>query len=408
VRLKPSSFSSANLLIVLAVLSLTPAAWAKPQFKVLASIPGGLYGGLTLGPNGNLYGTTSGGGDYGYGSIFEMTRNAKGEWSVITLHSFDGSDGSSPDADLVFGATGSLYGTAPDGGTYDHGTIFALDPSFGGWNFSVLYNFCRQYHCPDGGGPFGGLIVNKAGVLYGTTVSGGAYGGVVYGLSHDSDGWNERVLYNFGSGSHDGSDPLDTLTVNKSGDLYGTTFYGGAYGYGTVFRVTHASGDSWKERLLYSFCPGGFPCIDGMHPYAGVIFDNSGNLYGTTTQGGHNSCGETHCGTVFKLTRSQGRWKETVLYEFPNPETGSVPTGGVVRDKAGNLYGATVAGGVGNCPGGCGVAYKLASRPHGNWKYTVLHKFTGGDGWQPLGGLIFDSEGDLYGTAYSRAFEIMP
>jgi uncharacterized repeat protein (TIGR03803 family) len=200
------------------------------------------------------------------------------------------------------------------------------------------------------------------------------------------------------------------LILDNAGNLYGTTFYGGAYGVGSVFRLKRASGGGWKERVLYSFCSAGFPlCKDGLRPYAGVVFDQSGSLYGTTTQGGGNTCGETTCGTVFKLTLTRsGHWKHTVLYAFPNPGNGSFPTGGVIIDKAGNLYGATVAGGIGGCSGGCGVAYQLTPGANGNWKYTVLHKFTGGDGAQPLGGLILDENGNLYGTAYSVVFEITP
>jgi uncharacterized repeat protein (TIGR03803 family) len=161
--------------------------------------------------------------------------------------------------------------------------------------------------------------------------------------------------------------------------------------------------------VLYSFCSAGFPCKDGVGAYAGVVFDGSGDLYGTTTEGGGNTCGETTCGTIFELVPSpSGGWKHKVLYAFPNPGDGSFPTGGVIIDKAGNLYGATVAGGIGGCSGGCGVVYKLALSANGKWTYTVLHKFDGSDGGQPLGGLIFDKKADVYGTAYDVVFKITP
>jgi len=389
---------------------LTPGAWAKPKYKVLALIPGGLWSGLTFDSEGNLYGATSGGGDYGYGSVFEMTRDSKGQWTVTTLHSFDfRNDGESPNGGLIFDAAGNLYGTTPNGGAYDGGTVFELSPGSSGWTFSMLYAFCKQYGCPDGGGPSAGLVQDRNGNLLGTG-AGGLYDlGVVYELTPGSSGWTYSILYNFGSRPRDGSDPLDMPIFDKAGNLYGTTNGGGAYGGGTVFMLAHTPSDAWKERILYSFCPAGFPCNDGLAPYAGVILDDRGNLYGTTTQGGYNTCGETHCGTAFKLaSRAGGQWVHSILYDFPKPENGSFPTGGVVRDKAGNLYGATVAGGIGYCSGGCGVAYKLEPRAHRVWKYNVLHRFTGGDGWQPLGGLIFDNKGNLYGTAYSVVYEITP
>lgn len=226
-------------------------------------------------------------------------------------------------------------------------------------------------------------------------------------MTPGSGGWDETILHSFNYA--DGASPYAALIFDKAGNLYGTTFRGGAYGAGSVFKLRRATDGPWKERVLYSFCSAGFPCKDGLRPYAGVVLDGSGNLYGTTEQGGGNTCGETHCGTVYKLTPTRGGgWRHTVLYAFPNPGNGSFPTGGVIIDKAGNLYGATVAGGIGGCSGGCGVAYKLAPEADGKWKYTVLHRFDGSDGAQPLGGLIFDGEGNLYGTAYSVVFEITP
>jgi len=399
------------LTLTTALTMLAPSVSAKPKFKVLARVSGGLYWGLTFDSKRNLYGTTIGGGAYSDGSVFQLTRSPDGKWSQNVLHDFNcATDGCAPNGSLIFDAKGRLYGAASEWGAgYGGGTIFELTSSgTGGWDFSVLYSFCAVYGCPDGAGP-NGVVLDNGGSLYGTAASGGLYDmGTVFELTAGSAGWTQSVLHSFGSQS-DGSDPLDALAFDKAGNLLGTTFRGGAYGYGTVFRLKNATANSWKEWILYSFCPGGFPCNDGMHPYAGVVFDGSGNIYGTTTQGGHNICGETHCGTVFKLTPNQnGHWKETVLYEFPDPANGSFPTGGVVRDKAGNLYGATVAGGIGPCTGGCGVAYKLEPRAHGKWKYNVLHKFTQGDGWQPLGGLIFNGKGNLYGTAYSTVFEITP
>ena len=258
------------------------------------------------------------------------------------------------------------------------------------------------------------MILDASGDLYGTTGGGGEYGGgTVFKLTPDSgwEEWEESLLYSFCSEAscRDGQTPIAGLIRDEAGNFYGTTFRGGAYGGGTVFKLRRAGDGLWRERVLYSFCASGFPCEDGLRVYAGVVFDGSWNLYGTTEQGGGNTCGETHCGTVFKLTPTEsGHWKCTLLYAFPNPRDGSFPTGGVIIDKAGNLYGATVAGGIGGCSGGCGVAYKLSPSANGKWKYTVLHKFDGSDGAQPLGGLIFDGKGNVYGTAYSVVFEITP
>ncbi len=275
---------------------------------------------------------------------------------TVSASSITAQMGAGPDSGVILDASGNLYGTTGGGGEYDGGTVFELTPGSGVWGENLLYSFCSEASCRDGQTPIAGVIRDKA------------------------------------------------------GNFYGTTFVGGAYGGGTVFKLRRAADGLWKERVLYSFCAAGFPqCKDGVRPYAGVVFDGLGNLYGTTGQGGGNTCGETTCGTIFELVPSpSGGWKHKVLYAFPNPGTGSFPTGGVIIDKAGNLYGATVAGGIGGCSGGCGVAYKLAPLADGKWKYTVLHKFDGSDGGQPLGGLVFDGKGDLYGTAYDVVYEITP
>jgi len=395
-----------SLTMVALAIALMSTAWAQPKFKILATVPGGLFAGLTFDANSNLYGTTGGGGDHNDGTIFQLTPGTHG-WTLTTLHSFDGYDGGSPSGGLIFDAAGNMYGTSPVGGTgYDGGTVFEMTLGSGGWTFNVLYDFCLQYHCPDGGAPTP-VVLDSAGRLYGAMAAGDVYGrGGAFELTPGADGWSENVLYSFGARQNDGNTPYAAPIFDKVGNLYGTTLWGGAYGVGSVFVLKRAAGGKWRERLLYNFCTAGFPeCEDGMRPYAGVVFDGSGNLYGTTEQGGGNTCGETTCGTIFKLTPTRsGGWKHTVLYAFPVASEGSFPTGGVIVDKAGNLYGATVGGGI----GGFGVVYKLARQAGGKWKYTVLHKFDGSDGGQPLGGLIFDKKGNLYGTAYNVAFEITP
>jgi uncharacterized repeat protein (TIGR03803 family) len=394
------------LTTVALAIALMSAAWARPKFKILATVPGGLFTGLTFDAKGNLYGVTGGGGDHNAGTIFELTPGGQG-WTLTTLHSFDGYDGGSPNGGLIFDAAGNLYGTAPIGGTgYDGGTFFEMTHGSGGWTFNVLYDFCLRYHCPHGGYP-SGLVMDRLGNVYGTAAAGGSYSeGIVFELTPGSGNWNETVLRSFNG--TDGSSAYAGLIFDKAGNLYGTTSRGGAYGEGLVFKLRHVSGEGWKEQVLHSFCSAGFPCNDGLDVYDGVVFDGSGNLYGTTNQGGSSRCGETHCGTVFKLTLTRsGHWKHTVLYDFPNPTNGSNPTSGVIFDKAGSIYG-TAGGGSGSCSGGCGVVYKLSPGAGGKWKYTVLHKFTGQDGGYPGGSVVLDGKGNLYGTAYNVAFEISP
>jgi len=407
-RLRLPSFSSANLLIVLAVLSLMPGAWAKPRFKWLAVIPGGLWSGLTFDSKGNLYGVTNAGGEYGYGSIFEVSRSSKGKWMATTLYSFNGDDGGLPEGPLIFGAKGNLYGVTSGGGAYRSGTVFELTSGSGSWTLVVLYSFCEQYGCPDGRSPVAGLVQDRDGNLFGTA-GGGTYDlGVLFEMTRGSGGWTENVLYNFGSRSHDATASYAPLIFGRTGALYGTSWGGGLYGPGTVFRFRRGS-DDWEERLLYSFCPKGFPCTDGAHPGATPVFDTAGNLYGTTSEGGGTCDGDIPCGTIFELRPGRGgRWAESVLYGFSKPERGFWPATGLVFDAIGNLYGTTAAGGTGSCDDGCGVVYKLSPTAHGNWKYSVLYDFRSPSESPPDGRLIIDSKGNLYGTAFSIVYEITP
>ena len=403
-RRKRFSFLVRQSLTVVAVAAvLISTGWAKPKFKILRGVPGGLFGGLTFDAKGNLYGVTGGGGDHNDGTIFQLKPGAHG-WILTTLHSFDGYDGGSPNGGLIFDSVGNVYGTSPAGGIYGGGNVFEMTPGSGGWTFEVLYDFCLQYHCPDGGGPKAGLIIGDGGNLYGTTAGGGSSGeGVVFELTSGPEWWHERVLYNF-DGNKGGIQPYAPLSFDPARrNLFGTTVAGGAYESGTVFKLTRASSDGWRERLLHSFHG-----YDGQGPRDGVIFDRSRNLYGTT-RGGGAVCGGEFCGTIFKLARSPaGGWKETVLYGFLQPANGFYPSSGVVFDNAGNLYGTTAHGGIGICDNGCGVAYKMSPGANGKWKYTVLHKFSGTSGGLPPGDLALDRKGNLYGTAYNVVYEIIP
>jgi uncharacterized repeat protein (TIGR03803 family) len=400
------------------VLGLVPCAWGATKYEVLHAFGhgedgAGVWDSVTLDGRGNVYGTTSGGGGtgcngQGCGTVFELTPERNGKWRHRLLYAFNGKpDASGAFGGVVFDANGNLYGTTKYGGTYDYGTVFELTPSADGWMENVL----RSFEGNDGFEPWAGVVIDHFGNLYGTSPG----GELVYELSYTSDQWTEVILHHF-TRRHDGGGPFAGLILDAAGNLYGTTEGGGAYDAGTVYELKHTTG-GWKERILYSFCPTGFPCRGGADPRLGALaMDPSGNLYGTTIVGGNTSgCGgDASCGVVYKLTRDRrGRWRETVLYNFRPGGTGHGPGAGVVRDQAGNLYGTTIYGGSSQC--GCGVVFKLALQTSGKWKYTVLHTFLGSDGAQPDANLILDKRGNLYGTAATGGasgagvvFEITP
>ena len=262
----------------------------------------------------------------------------------------------------------------------------------GAWaqsKYRTLYAFTGGM---DGGSPAAGPILDQAGNLYGTTVVGGAHSvGTVFELTPKAGGsWTKKVLLNFNL--KNGALPLGGLIFDASGNLYGTTYGGGTHDFGTVYELTPLNG-RWTERVLYSFVPGRDG--GGFKPSAGLIFDSSGNLYGTTTSGGASLSG-----TVFRLTPSSGgAWTENVLYQFTGGADGGYPVGGVILDAEGNLYGMTEYGGSGCYLPGCGVVFELTPNADGSWKENVLHTFTGGaDGALPLASLVMDTAGNLYGT----------
>jgi uncharacterized repeat protein (TIGR03803 family) len=332
----------ATVAIFTVILFMTSTG-AAAQEKVLYNFLGvnGTYpmAGLTFDAAGNLYGTTFGGGTSDAGTVFELTPAAGGTWTEKVLHNFShGSDGGKPAAGLIFDGAGNLYGTTFGGGTSDAGTVFELTPAAGGtWTETVLHNFGSG---TDGVYPQSGLIFDAAGNLYGTTFGGGTYGGgTVFELTPAAGGtWTEQVLHNFqiGTGA-DGHGPYAGLTFDATGNLYGTTNEGGTYGVGTVFKLTPAAGGTWTETVLHNFGSG----TDGFNPAAGLIFDGAGNLYGTTYNGGTPGYG-----TLFELTPAAGgTWTEQVLHNFGSGTDGTNPVAGLIFDATGNLYGTTTAGG---------------------------------------------------------------
>jgi len=387
-------------LTLFAIMGISDAR-AGDTFKVLHEFGLGNDGwtpesGLVLDNAGNLYGTTTAGGtgcssNPGCGIVFELTPNANGSWTEGILHNFTGTDGAHPYAAPVFDSRGNLYGTTHGDGVNNQGTVFELSAdSSGTWNALLLHSFTGGW---DGAYPYGGVSLDSSGRVYGTTSSAGTYNdGVTFNVTGQAIG-GEIVLHTFAGGS-DGIGPTSTLISDASGNLYGTTYSGGSNGAGTIFKVSpnrHSPG--WAQTLLYTFRTTQFGSgVDGANPYAGLVLDASGNLYGTTLFGG--SAGG---GTVFKVSpNADGSWTESIIYAFQGALDGNTPYGSLVFDAAGNLYGTTAGGG----PRGYGTVFKLTPSLSGQWTETILYGFSGGvDGGWPGGGVILDKAGNLYGTA---------
>jgi uncharacterized repeat protein (TIGR03803 family) len=413
---------SIGLRAALAIFALTVSltnTWAASE-KMLHYFGSGTdgtypYAGM-ISDGVNFYGTTSSGGSFNVGAVFELSPNGSGGWTEKKLHNFynNGLDGVGPSAGLVMDAEGNLYGTTYAGGDYGAGTAFKLTPNgSGGWTETKIRNFYNNG--VDGAYPKGGLVFDTAGNLYGTTYFGGTHGvGMVFELTPPAHGetWKETILHYFNDNGTDGWGPSAGLIFDAAGNLYGTTAYGGAYKSGTVFELTPKTSGGWNEKVLHSFS---YSSADGGVPLAGLIFDTAGNLYGTTLQGGNHGGG-----TVVELTIVDHRWTEQVLRNFGNGTDGAFPLGGLVLDSANppNVYGTTYAGGIYPCGGlGCGMVFELTPPSSGNWPETVLYNFgaDGRDGTYPYAGLIFDADGNLYGTTSAGGshgdgtiFEITP
>jgi uncharacterized repeat protein (TIGR03803 family) len=333
---------------------------------------------------GNLYGTTPNGGAYGYGTVFEVTPSGL-EAILYSLNPGNGTDGNGPAAGVVRDAKGNLYGTTEFGGVYSYGTVFEVTPL---GTETILHSFGAS---GDGSFPFAGLVLDKKGNLYGTTDFGGAHGnGTVFKLTRSG---TETILHSFGSGNRDGCNPYSRVILDEKGNLYGTTLNCGAYDGGTVFKLT----PSGRKTILWSFGKG----TDGNTPIGDLVFDKEGNLYGTTEYGGAYTVG-----TVFEVTPSG---TETILHSFNhNGSDGNTPYAGLVFDEEGNLYGTTRYGGAYNA----GTVFELT--PSG--AETILWSFGNGtDGQYPWGGLALDKKGSLYGTTqaggtynYGTVYKVTP
>ena len=441
------------------VFMLTPSGTAW-NFTTLFSFPAtgfsnGVVGPLVVDSSGNFYGVNTYRGTFGGGIVFELSYSGNTLVESV-LYSFARSgDGMSPTAGLAIDQAGNLYGSAPQGGTLGYGGVYKLTrDTQGNWNEAVIYSFKSV---TDGWGPIGGVVLDGAGNVYGTTAAGGntscscgtafelspnssgtytkktihnfsgaagsqlatlaamvfdshgnLYGttpfgngninvsnaGTVYRLSPSSSGWTYNVLYGFPAS--DGDEPLAGPTFDSAGNLYGTTATGGSSGVGTVYELLPGGNGVWTEKLLYIFRSGN----DGAYPRSNIVIDSSGNLFGTTESGGSGS--NSGSGTVFELSPNGTGWKETILHAFQsNGVDGTFPLVGLTRDASGNFFGTTNIGGT----YGFGTVFKMTLSSSGTWSESVLYSFTGGtDGSEPWAPITIDSAGNLYGsTVYGGA-----
>jgi uncharacterized repeat protein (TIGR03803 family) len=352
---------------------------------------------------GNLYGTTS---DPASGTtVFELIPNADGTWtqSILWATNF-GSDPDDIRPGVVFDASGNIYLTSYEGGANGCGTVFKLTHnSDGSWTETNLHDFdCGT----KGASPVGGLIFDKAGNLYGTATGGGTSGnGLVYELTPNSDGsWTEKVLHQFSGGSDGAYPDHPFLIFDSAGSLYGAATLGAKKGNcsffsrnacGTIYKLTPTAGGTWTFTVIHSFTGG----ADGGNPDGTLTFDKSGNLYGTTYGGGASGVG-----VVFELVpHANGQWGEKVLHTFKGGGDGTNPIGGLIFDPAGNVYGNTLYGGNNQCgvraPIGCGIVYELTPTASGAWTQKVLTRFHGTPNSTPISDLLMDSHGNIFGAA---------
>lgn len=398
-----SSWGASFALICALTLFATQLTQAQ-TFTVLHNFTGGADGGgpngLSGDGNGNFYGTTAG-SNPGRGIVYRFS-HVGSSWILTPLYRFQGgADGEVPNATVTVAGDGTLYGTTTAGGGgpcnwngfVGCGTIFHLRPQptrcavvSCAWNETILYAF--QGAGSDLQFPFAEVTFDPAGALYGTASDegSGARGGV-YKLTPAHGGWTYAVIHKFG-GANDGALPYDAVALDQAGNVYGTAEYGGMFpNNGMVFELS-PSGSGWSETALYNFRGQ----LDGSQPYSGLTFDSAGNLYGTTTAGG-----QLNSGAVFEFAPAQGGFTYSVLYNGFDSATqsGGGPQSKLVMDQAGNLYGTQNQGGSFDEFGG--LIFKLTPTQNG-WIFTDLHDFTQVDGQSPSGNLVLDSDGNLYGT----------
>lgn len=401
-----SPLTTGILAVVFVVAVLVPPAAQAQTFTVLYSFPefgpagSNPYSGLVMDRAGRLYGTAYSGGTYGFGTVYRVAHAGSG-WIVTPLYSFRGGmDGANPVANVTFGPDGTLYGTTAAGGLGGNGTVFSLRPPVSAcravlcpWTETVLYRFTGG---SDGATPSyaDALVFDQAGNIYGTTANGGAHGyGVVFKLTHSVGTWTESILWSF-TGGDDGGCPLSGVIFDSAGNLYGTAVCGGAHGDGGVYELS-PSELGWTQTTLYSFSG-----ADAPFPVGGVTMDVNGNLYGTT--GGPQGQGE-----AYELTQSSGNWSISRRQILSPSYNGPYDT--PTLDAEGNLYGTSSFLGA-----GCGEVFKMTPSGSG-WIYTQFVWTQTNDGCFPTGGVVLDASGNLYGTAtqggsngYGTVWEITP
>lgn len=374
--------------------------------------------GLAFDSHGNLFGTTIAGGTpngcstgYTCGTVFELSPDGSGGWNERVVYNLTTVD-ARPGTPVTLDSHGNIYGTGD--GFNGVGGVFALllQPN-GSYTPEILHQFRGN---GDGAYPGSGLTLDSAsGFLYGTTSEGGEYNdGTVYSVNpHSLAGLS--VIHSFTPNITSGNSPSSTYLQLINGSIYGTTLSGGpggAFGDGTIFQLTH-SASGRTATTLYTFK--GPAHGDGARPVPGLLADAAGNFYGVTSTGG-TACAPTGCGTIFKLTHNaDGSWTESILHSFQNGLDGNFPWGNLVYDGSGNIYGTTYAGGMLHSYG-AGTVFKLTPAAGGQWTYSVVARLPGGAGGSTIdGGVVIDSAGNIYGTAQSDgaygdgvAFEITP
>jgi uncharacterized repeat protein (TIGR03803 family) len=379
--------------LILAVLSTLPLIAARPAQaqteSLLHDFTGGGDGGepqghLTSDGAGNFYGTTDIGG-LGYGTVFELSPNGSGGWNETVLHTFTNwLDGGYPFfTSLIFDNLGNLYGTTYGGGPTGHGVVFELSPKGTRWVETVLYSFGRNGSV-GGADPFNGVIMDSAGNLYGTyLISGLPNTEAIFQLSPSNGGWKQKVIYNFDA-------PADNnggggLTMDASGNIFAVL--SAAYDSPSVVELSPNGEGGWTPTVLHTFAKNIFP-------EGAPVLDKAGNLYGTTQAGGANNMG-----TVYELSPgNNGKWTEKILYSFKGSKTeGSGPYAGIVFDPSGNIYGTTTFGGESDA----GTVFELTPVGKDSYQEKVLWIFDGTNGYGSLGSLILDSAGNLYGVTPS-------
>ena len=403
-------FSQGKFLRIVAVAALfllcVTSGWSA-NYKVLYNFNASNANpssGLVTDAFGNAYGTTWN-GNKGYGTVYELS--PKTGYRLLYQFTHNDLGGMHPQGNLVLDSAGNLYGTTVDGGANKSacagvgcGVVFELSPSSNGglWTENILYSFCSQPNCSDGANPAASVIFDSAGNLYGTTQNGGNIGnGTVFELSPSSGAWVEHVLYGMEQG---GKNPTCGLLFDSSGNLYGTTQEGGDENGGMVFELS-PSGQNWEFNVLYAF-DGFSGSTDAHDPAAGLIFDSSGDLYGTSALGGTDGFG-----TVYELIFNGGVWTESILYNFAGGNDGAGPESSLVMDAAGNLFGTTSAGGGRR---NLGTVFRLAKGGNGEWTENLFQFSSSSLGSLPMTPVTLGSSGEVYGTTFlggSGAFGVM-